>query len=123
MIRRPPRSTRTDTPFPYTTLFRSLGMLLYAALAGPVARMMPASWHWPERRAMHALGEPTMWDAGQRLMQTAAPESWALIVAASPLVDGNRKAVQKCREQADKAKKPVRSEETTSELQSTMRNC
>src|SRR3546814_20715334 len=23
MIRRPPRSTRTDTPFPYTTLFRS----------------------------------------------------------------------------------------------------
>src|SRR3546814_20763566 len=24
MSRRPPRSTRTDTPFPYTTLFRSL---------------------------------------------------------------------------------------------------
>src|SRR3546814_1345618 len=24
MIRRPPRSTRTDTPFPYTTLFRRL---------------------------------------------------------------------------------------------------
>src|SRR3546814_16201157 len=24
MIRLPPRSTRTDTPFPYTTLFRSL---------------------------------------------------------------------------------------------------
>src|SRR3546814_1917461 len=24
MTRRPPRSTRTDTPFPYTTLFRSL---------------------------------------------------------------------------------------------------
>src|SRR3546814_16739961 len=23
MIRRPPRSTRTDTPFPYTTLFRA----------------------------------------------------------------------------------------------------
>src|SRR3546814_7863501 len=26
MIRRPPRSTRTDTLFPYTTLFRSGGM-------------------------------------------------------------------------------------------------
>src|SRR3546814_19885880 len=26
MIRRPPRSTRTDTLFPYTTLFRSLVM-------------------------------------------------------------------------------------------------
>src|SRR3546814_9224531 len=25
MLRRPPRSTRTDTLFPYTTLFRSLG--------------------------------------------------------------------------------------------------
>src|SRR3546814_1307123 len=30
MIRRPPRSTRTDTRFPYTTLFRSVGH------AGPV---------------------------------------------------------------------------------------
>src|SRR3546814_15103607 len=26
MIRRPPRSTRTDTLFPYTTLFRSVGI-------------------------------------------------------------------------------------------------
>src|SRR3546814_14292836 len=28
MIRRPPRSTRTDTLFPYTTLFRSSGVLV-----------------------------------------------------------------------------------------------
>src|SRR3546814_15562270 len=27
MIRRPPRSTRTDTLFPYTTLFRSRGVI------------------------------------------------------------------------------------------------
>src|SRR3546814_1833209 len=27
MIRRPPRSTRTDTLFPYTTLFRSIGII------------------------------------------------------------------------------------------------
>src|SRR3546814_9394101 len=27
MIRRPPRSTRTDTLFPYTTLFRSIWLL------------------------------------------------------------------------------------------------
>src|SRR3546814_18980916 len=33
MIRRPPRSTRTDTLFPYTTLFRSA-----LALAAPVER-------------------------------------------------------------------------------------
>src|SRR3546814_16457238 len=30
MIRRPPRSTRTDTLFPYTTLFRSLHELIEA---------------------------------------------------------------------------------------------
>src|SRR3546814_18523981 len=29
MIRRPPRFTRTDTLFPYTTLFRSFGEVLY----------------------------------------------------------------------------------------------
>src|SRR3546814_19732573 len=39
MIRRPPRSTRTDTLFPYTTLFRSgltpfLGHVVHAFLIG-----------------------------------------------------------------------------------------
>src|SRR3546814_13949113 len=32
MIRRPPRSTRTDTLFPYTTLFRSFSALVFLAL-------------------------------------------------------------------------------------------
>src|SRR3546814_7979403 len=41
MIRRPPRSTRTDTLFPYTTLFRSR-----AALANPPARA-GSSFLWP----------------------------------------------------------------------------
>src|SRR3546814_17806950 len=31
MIRRPPRSTRTDTLFPYTTLFRSISDLIAQA--------------------------------------------------------------------------------------------
>src|SRR3546814_15404760 len=31
MIRRPPRSTRTDTLFPYTTLFRSYSLMRHAA--------------------------------------------------------------------------------------------
>src|SRR3546814_7579980 len=36
MIRRPPRSTRTDTLFPYTTLFRSAGRVVRGAvLADP----------------------------------------------------------------------------------------
>src|SRR3546814_7564590 len=33
MIRRPPRSTRTDTLFPYTTLFRSIDQRVDAAKA------------------------------------------------------------------------------------------
>src|SRR3546814_3316501 len=32
MIRRPPRSTRTDTLFPYTTLFRSPALVLDAVV-------------------------------------------------------------------------------------------
>src|SRR3546814_4281978 len=34
MIRRPPRSTRTDTLFPYTTLFRSMGAFVAASVLG-----------------------------------------------------------------------------------------
>src|SRR3546814_9718372 len=40
MIRRPPRSTRTDTLFPYTTLFRSTSSVAvreHAGVAGLVA--------------------------------------------------------------------------------------
>src|SRR3546814_5301490 len=42
MIRRPPRSTRTDTRFPYTTLFRSAraepdGYTLMIGASGPIA--------------------------------------------------------------------------------------
>src|SRR3546814_4094962 len=38
MIRRPPRSTRTDTLFPYTTLFRSCGS---SSRAGDAVREPP----------------------------------------------------------------------------------
>src|SRR3546814_2385039 len=37
-IRRPPRSTRTDTLFPYTTLFRSRGAGARAARPGAICR-------------------------------------------------------------------------------------
>src|SRR3546814_18980910 len=37
MIRRPPRSTRTDTLFPYTTLFRSEAGGANPSSAGPLA--------------------------------------------------------------------------------------
>src|SRR3546814_7244245 len=39
MIRRPPRSTRTDTLFPYTTLFRSTSRSLNTLYIQPVATM------------------------------------------------------------------------------------
>src|SRR3546814_4769935 len=39
MIRRPPRSTRTDTLFPYTTLFRSVEPRLIAILALDIQRI------------------------------------------------------------------------------------
>src|SRR3546814_17175275 len=39
MIRRPPKSTRTDTRFPYTTLFRSLFVIQSPSLMGVPDRM------------------------------------------------------------------------------------
>src|SRR3546814_20202055 len=65
MIRRPPRSTRTDTLFPYTTLFRSrhgsrqwfLGFLrarLRAALAGRARSLQLRHGDGNQRR--HRLG-------------------------------------------------------------------
>src|SRR3546814_10809911 len=57
MIRRPPRSTRTDTLFPYTTLFRSggAGARRDAARQGARGRHQPAPggtrahWHLARR--------------------------------------------------------------------------
>src|SRR3546814_6197757 len=43
MIRQPPRSTRTDTPFPYTTLFRSGGA--EAVVAGPGEELRRRAGH------------------------------------------------------------------------------
>src|SRR3546814_2921843 len=46
MIRRPPRSTRTDTLFPYTTLFRSRNCTSPRSLPNMAARcLIPRSSH------------------------------------------------------------------------------
>src|SRR3546814_9579036 len=49
MIRRPPRSTRTDTLFPYTTLFRSAvlrhALVAHAPGAGREGRALSAGQH------------------------------------------------------------------------------
>src|SRR3546814_1679354 len=48
MIRRPPRSTRTDTLFPYTTLFRSLQSISAANFRhrGVAAQLTSGSGFW-----------------------------------------------------------------------------
>src|SRR3546814_5589676 len=56
MIRLPPTSTRTDTPFPYTTLFRSP---IFASVAVPVA---------------HSMGIPVV--CGHLFPMTIATEAW-----------------------------------------------
>src|SRR3546814_5305169 len=50
MIRRPPRSTRTDTLFPYTTLFRS-------RICAVLARVIDAHPFADPLRFRHASGE------------------------------------------------------------------
>src|SRR3546814_1124376 len=49
MIRRPPRSTRTDTLFPYTTLFRSI-------IISNIPRLVPG-WNKPIIIGRHAFGD------------------------------------------------------------------
>src|SRR3546814_7731770 len=57
MIRRPPRSTRTDTLIPYTTLFRSHPPAVFLArVPGRVADdHHPAGLHAAQRLAQHGL--------------------------------------------------------------------
>src|SRR3546814_14601885 len=55
MIRRPPRSTRTDTLFPYTTLFRSQALLVPQAVftatatGGDFHRNLPLPCRFPAK--------------------------------------------------------------------------
>src|SRR3546814_2426032 len=49
MIRRPPRSTRTDTLFPYTTLFRSAaigGFAVGIPAVLEIRRINSRGWEW-----------------------------------------------------------------------------
>src|SRR3546814_2275546 len=94
MIRRPPRSTRTDTLFPYTTLFRSRPDPGTVPAASDHFRMRPVLDH-PALPFGHGQGR----DEIQRLSAPSQPCTAALI--------GNGSS--------------CRSEEHTSELQSLMR--
>src|SRR3546814_12110023 len=98
MIRRPPRSTRTDTLFPYTTLFRS-----YARMQSPTAEERFNAWGYPEL--------------------TDGTNTAFLIGGAKPYVKSNelkRDGVMAVVEW-EPSDRFHRSEEHTSELQSLMR--
>src|SRR3546814_5660415 len=100
MIRRPPRSTRTATLFPYTTLFRSfddVGELLSRVVSAVGVRAVGTS-------------EDV---TGRNLQQSKEDPFFALVVVVE---GGDRHADEAC----DFAYRS-RSEEHTSELQSLMR--
>src|SRR3546814_6744667 len=114
MIRRPPRSTRTDTLFPYTTLFRSnrsgpsqsglrLFLLVLPVRVRPEGKALPQDGS--HRRARQA-----------RLGQVRAKASRRLCPVSCRAGTACRKAPA-----ADR-RRSGRSEEHTSELQSLMRN-
>src|SRR3546814_1648098 len=57
MIRRPPRSTRTDTLFPYTTLFRSLAIAVTGEPVDSVALHVFNNPHFSSLASPTRLGE------------------------------------------------------------------
>lgn len=79
-----------------------VGMIAWAVFAGIVSRAVPASWQWPEKMAASTLAMP-MWEGGQRMMRTAAPEAFANVAAADRIVTANREAVEGCQKRANKA--------------------
>src|SRR3546814_4618159 len=114
MIRRPPRSTRTDTLFPYTTLFRSDSGLGIAA--DQAARRKKAVHRFPE-----ALG--TRLAGPVRYRRTRAGVPWPIMIerlARHPAGDCSV-SVEAAPAGRTNMIVPDRSEEHTSELQSLMR--
>lgn len=82
------------------------GMVLWAVLAGPIARIMPASWLVPERMAARSLRMP-MWEGGQWLMRAGNPQAYAGVLAGNRLVVDNREALEECQKRADRKRDPV----------------
>ncbi len=81
-----------------------LGVLLYAIMAGPIVRLAPSGWLWPERMAARIVAEPKPWEAGKHLMRRASPASWNEIVSAADLAKDNRETIDRCRTAAAKVK-------------------
>src|SRR3546814_3337680 len=100
MIRRPPRSTRTDTLFPYTTLFRSL--------------------HRHRHRHLHRRCLGVARHIRERLLQRAE-ERQLRVLAERRKRPGRVEPHRQAAASAEVRGQRARSEEHTSELQSLMR--
>lgn len=88
----------------------AVGILLWSILPGTIARAMPESWHWPERMARKAVGEPNIVEAGIRLIRSQNPEGWEELAATQRILNENREAFERCIEKAGKVERSVRCE-------------
>src|SRR3546814_5719018 len=112
MIRRPPRSTRTDTLFPYTTLFRSPGKRVAHAL--PRRRLLvERSRRRVNAPALRSVGK---WRNGQ-VRKTDDHGGGAFMIATARLSH----YILPPKLQYERNDLTHRSEEHTSELQSLLR--
>lgn len=84
------------------------GCLLWSVLPGFAARVLPTSWHLPERIAARTVREPTLWEAGIRIMHADSPAAWQSIADADEMRRDNREVIDACERKAAKAKQPVR---------------
>src|SRR3546814_8209325 len=111
MIRRPPRSTRTDTLFPYTTLFRSdpVGVILRQAEAVARRLLDRSDGGGVAARHQHVDEHVIGWDGVEAMLKQELADGFEH----PPPLPLDPSIVRHAR--------PQRSEEHTSELQSLMR--
>ena len=76
-------------------------------LPGTIARTVPESWHWPEWMARKAVDEPTIVEAGIRLIRSQNPKAWEELATAQLILSANREALARCHERALKTEQPV----------------
>ncbi|WP_157081293.1 DUF6118 family protein [Novosphingobium naphthalenivorans] len=84
------------------------GMLLWSVLPGVILRALPQGWHMPEAMAAHIIGEPTLWEAGSRLMRANSPQAWQTIVVAAEVRRENSETIDACEQAAANTGQPVR---------------
>lgn len=91
----------------FTGMGLAAGIMLWSILPGTIARAMPESWHWPEWMARKAVGEPTIVEAGMRMIESQNPDGFEELMAAHSILSANREALESCKERAAKAERPT----------------